>query len=620
MWFRSVQGPARFGRNMRLRRIFPAALAILAFLPALLRAQAPAISDQEALRPPSSARLAAFAAEGARNDGSGWAEIGEAARRAAFAAYAQDKLNAAEGWGNLHRWAALFSQTEARFIFGWIEATNQAEVGHANLAKDYAMTNRRLGARLSPELQAWLVGNAAFSDEFFSLLSPVDYLPQVFSLLEEMHRSDPARFRQYASLALAIAVVYDLPPPPDWPHGQVGAKALPRRWPYATEALAWWVREDQAGRTYQRLTQLGAEELKFVVDAAAPFAELEWSQKMVAYPLSRLPLAYSMIRYRMDRAQSQRLVWTSPTYRLYDILQEGGICVDQAYFATEVGKARGVPTLLFLGAGLDGRHAWFGYLDGEKKWQLDAGRYAEQRFITGQAYDPQTWRRLTDHEVQFLAERFHLLPSYRQSRIHAAFAAEFLQTHQADAAAASARKAVNYEQRNLDAWDLLLAAQKAQGAKPAALEGTLREAALAFQRYPDLEIRFSGQLTASLRARGETSLAEVEEASLTRKYQDKRSDLSLQQELAALQRSFASQAPAEQARTYALIVDRYGRGAGIEFFDKIVVVFAEHLLQIGDRAGALKAVDDARAALKVEPGRQLDQELTNLRNRLKKSE
>lgn len=317
MWFRFAGAAARFGRNMiRSRRMFAvaAAFAVPAFLSPSLPAQRTPISDREALQPPGSARLTALAAEGARAGGAGWAEIGEAARRAAFTAYAQDKLNAAEGWENLHRWAALFSQTEARFVLGWIQAMNQAEAGHANLAKNYALANQPLGARLSPELQAWLVSHAAFSSEFFSLLSPVDYLPQVFSLLDEIHRS------------------------------------------------------------------------------------------------------------------------------------------------------------------------------------------------------------------------------------------------------------------------------------------------------------------ASLRARGEKSLAEFEEARLARKYQEERSDLSLQQALGMLQRSFASQSPAEQNRTYTLIVDRYGRGAGIGFFDRIVLVFAEHLLQAGDRPGALKAVEYARAALKVEPGRQLDQELTNLANRLKKAE
>ncbi len=574
------------------------------------------ITEAEALLPPTPARLAALADEGARNN---WTGVDTVARQAAVTAYAREKINAAEGWLYVHRWARLFAETEAEFVIKWIPAVEAAKVAHGNMARSYASTDRPLGQFLAPGLKKWFLDNAGFSDEFFSLLSPVDYLPQVFALLNEIYQADPARFKQYASLALAIAVDYDLPPPPDWPHAQVSPAALPRRWPRASEAFAWWVREDRAGHTYQRLTRLGADELKFLVDAAAPFAELEWSQKTVAYPLAELPLAYSMIRYRMDRIQGQQMVWAGKSYRLYDVLQDGGICVDQAYFAAEAGKARGVPTLLFLGAGLDGRHAWFGYLDGDQRWQLDAGRYAEQRFITGTVYDPQTWRILTDHEIKFLSERFRALPAYHQSRIHAAFAEEFLHDHRAAEAAASARKAVNYERRNLDAWEILLSAQQAQGAKAAVVEGTLREAAMAFQRYPDLEAGFSNQLTANLRARGEKSLADFEEARLAKKYQVERSDLSIQQAVGILRRSFETQPEAEQVRTYNSTVDKYGRDGGMEFFDKIVVVFAEHLVQLGDKAGAMRAIDYARGALTIEPGRQLDVEMNNLVTRLKKT-
>jgi len=580
-----------------------------------LSAQVEPIPAAEALSPPTRARLATLMAAGAEKD---WAGIDAAALAAAFSAYDKDRLNAAEGWYYIHRWAALFAESEAHFTLRWIAAVQAARVGHANMPNRFSSTSRPLGELLSPELQSWLLENAAFSDEFFSLLTPVDQVPRVFTLLNEIHQWDPARFKEYASLALAIAVVYDLPPPPDWPHAQVSTVALPRRWPRASEAFAWWVREDQAGHTYQHLARLGADELKFVVDAAAPFPELEWSQAAANYPLGDLPLAYTMIRYRADRSQNGRLEWPGGTYTLPDILRDGGICVDQAYFATEVGKARGVPTLLFLGSGLDGRHAWFGYLDGAQKWQLDAGRYAEQRFITGLAYDPQTWGVLSDHEIRFLSERFRTLPAYRQSRIHAAFADEWLQEHQAGEAAVAARKAVNYERRNLAAWEILLAAQKAQGLKPTAIEATLREAALAFQRYPDLEIGFSNRLTASLRARGEVSLADFEENRLARKYQEDRSDLSIQQAVGILKRSFASQSPAEQIRTYNATVDNLGHGTGIEFYDQIVVVFAEHLMQLGDRAGALRAVGYARQALNPEPGQQLDQEMNKLEARLKK--
>jgi hypothetical protein len=296
------------------------------------------------------------------------------------------------------------------------------------MASRYDTVDLPLGRRLSPDLQRWLVGNAAFGDEFFSLLAPQDNLPAAFQILNALHRRDPVKFARYSSLALAIALVHDVPPPPHWPHGQVSATALPRKMNAPSEVFDWWIAEDVAGRTFHRLSRLQADELKFVVDAAAPLAELKWTQQVADYPLSHLDRAYTMVRYRQDRIANNNPVWPGATYKLHDILKAGGICVDQAYFATETGKARGVPTLFFTGAGDDGRHAWFGFLDTAQKWKFDVGRYAEQRFVTGHALDPQTWRRISDHELKFLAERFRALPTFRQSAGHGAFAEDFLAT------------------------------------------------------------------------------------------------------------------------------------------------------------------------------------------------
>lgn len=185
------------------------------------------------------------------------------------------------------------------------------------------------------------------------------------------------------------------------------------------------------------------------------------------------------------------------------------------------------------------------------------------------------------------------------------------------AAAAAARRAVQYERRNLEAWGTLLAAQQAQGLRPAALEATLREAAQAFQRYPDLERGFANRLIASLRARGEASQANAEEQQLARKYQTARSDLAIQQAGEALQRSFATQDVAGQIRTYNAVLDTHGRGAGIEFFDEVVVVFVEHLQQLRENATALEAVERARRTLRVEPGKQLELEINRLAARLR---
>ena len=203
-------------------------------------------------------------------------------------------------------------------------------------------------------MKHWVLSNQAFSEEFFSILQPVDKLPTVFAILEGLHRRDPAKFARYSSLALAIAVVYDVPPPPWWPHVQVSPEALSRKLPNPAAPFDWLTHEDMVGHTYHRLTRLRAEELKFVVDAAAPIPELAWSQEAVPYPLDAFDGAYQMVKYRTDRTATESMMtWSGQPYTLQAILAEGGICVDQAYFASEAGKARGIPTLLFLGSGQD---------------------------------------------------------------------------------------------------------------------------------------------------------------------------------------------------------------------------------------------------------------------------
>ncbi len=572
------------------------------------------LTDAEMLQPPAAPRMAEFTRYAEQG---GWDQLTPLFRAAALKAYESGRLPAAERWSYVYRWSALFAETEAHFIPHWMKEVEAAKVVHANLPRHYAPQKERLGLWLSPALKTWLLTHPDFSGEFFALLSPVDYLPEVFHVLDGLHGRDPARFARYASLALAIAVVYDLPPPPDWPHGQVYPASFPRHPPAAADAFDWWIRQDQFDRTYHRLESLGADDLKFVVDAAAPFNELEWSQHNVDLPLSQLDKAYTLIRYRPDRAEKEIYLWPDGAYTLSDIRRVGGICIDQAYFATQVGKARAVPTLLFRGEGMDGRHAWFGYLDGNLQWQLNAGRYGEQRFVTGYARDPQTWKEISDHELQFLSERFRTLPAFHSSRIHQQFAADYLQAKDPAAAIRAAWKAIKLERRNLDAWVTLLEAQQAQGDGPKLIEPTLYQAVAAFERYVDLEAAFSGQLTRSLRARGQLSAADFEEQRILTKNRIARSDLALLRARDTLQQAINTRPLAESTQVYNRLVDTQGRGAGIEFFDRVVTLFVQHLVDANRPAEARQAAERARAVLYVPAGSQLEGEFNKLFKDLK---
>ncbi len=339
------------------------------------------IPDSETSDPPTQERLQQVEAVAAT---AGWTSVARPLHAAALKAYGQGRLAAAEAWYHAYEWSALFSEPEDQFIGSWINAMNAAHLNYPGVAGTYNPTTKPIGGNLSPEMQDWVLTNPSFSEEFFSILKPVDDLPKVFGILDGLHRRSPEKFARYPSLALAIAVVYDVPPPPYWPHHQVTEESLSRKLLNPAAPFDYFTREDMEGRSYFNLAQVRAEELKFVIDVAAPIPDLQWAQRSVTFPLDQLEGAYQMIKYRNDRSTNEaKMVWSGAPYTLPAILENGGICIDQAYFASEVGKAHGVPTLMFMGAGQDGRHAWFGFLDSGHKWRLDVGRYAEQRLVTG---------------------------------------------------------------------------------------------------------------------------------------------------------------------------------------------------------------------------------------------
>ena len=571
------------------------------------------ITEAETRNPPTPGRLHAVEEAAA---GAGWGSVVLPPRTAALQAFAQQRFIAADAWFHLYSWAALFSMPEKLYVPAWTASVGRSGLQYPGLG-EYSPSDGLLGADVSPAMQTWLVENAAFSEEFFSNLNELDYVPRVLATLEGLHRRNPDKFARYSSLCLAIALVYDVPPPPTWPHYQVSQESLPRKLPNPAEPFEWLTREDALGHTFHHLTRLRAGELKFVVDMAAPLPELQWSVATVHCQLDQLEDAYNMIAYRKDRIAANQMTWPGGPYTLQAILSQGGICVDQAYFATEVGKARGVPTLFFAGSGQDGRHAWFGYLDGTGKWRLDAGRYAEQRLVTGAALDPQTWRPISDHELQFLSERFRALPSFAESRVQLEFAIDFLRAGNGMLAAKAARSAVNFERRNLDAWQILLEANSRQGLSAAAQEGVMKEAALAFMpNYPDLVLYFENLVCNSLRGRGERSLAEYEERGIAERLKGHRDDLAVMQAGSILARSLALDPVAQQIATYNAILAQFGHGAGTTFFDQIVLGFAEHLSGLHMKAQAREAVERAREVLEVQPGTQISGEFDKLLERL----
>ena len=176
---------------------------------------------------------------------------------------------------------------------------------------------------------------------------------------------------------------------------------------------------------------------------------------------------------------------------------------------------------------------------------------------------------------------------------------------------------MNHNRRNRKAWEILFAAETALGIPPKQREATIREAMLAFAHYPDLEFFYSKRISESMRARGETSAADFEQRRITQKFALERTDLGLRHAREAVWRTADGGDDAQLIRNYNSTVDRMGPGAGIAFFDEIVVPVIEHLARRNKITEAERAVERARRTLRIEPNSQLEHEFATVSAKLK---
>ena len=137
------------------------------------------------------------------------------------------------------------------------------------------------------------------------------------------------------------------------------------------QVFEYFMEMDEARELLTDISKLSPSELLFVVDVRLPRSEMDWARKKVSLTRKGWGGAYSMIRYRMDRAALGKDPYTNYTFQ--EILDEGGICMDQAYFAVNTAKCNGIPSAYVTGDGNRGPHAWVNLLTTDETWQSYGG-------------------------------------------------------------------------------------------------------------------------------------------------------------------------------------------------------------------------------------------------------
>jgi tetratricopeptide (TPR) repeat protein len=263
---------------------------------------------------------------------------------------------------------------------------------------DLAVARRICGGLADPktkdaaEVAPLLVANPDLAATLALSIKPEDDIPQVYHVLKLLHDKFPKDVQDgtdCAALVAAVCVVYDHPPE----NPAIGRSATPND-PCDIFEFFRSTKDRLAFRD-----KLPVELLIYVVDAHASIDELKWAQRAYSGN-SMIGKVYSSIVYdtaAFKYGQEKKVM--KDGYTLQNIRKVGGVCLERAYFASEVGKAIGVPAMMVTGEGSDVGHAWVGYLKSigsRATWDFTEGRFGEYKQGRGSVEDPQTNKETSD--------------------------------------------------------------------------------------------------------------------------------------------------------------------------------------------------------------------------------
>jgi tetratricopeptide (TPR) repeat protein len=465
---------------------------------------------------------------------------------------------------------------------------------------------------LNQEIVVEWINDEELSRLLFENLSDRDYSPGVLIRLQEIRLANPQKFKEYRALAVALAIVYDQSFPRFWPHGQVHPSQVPIAKAAVVDLFKFWTESNESHALLLDLRKLSPGQIKFIVDAPLDRSEFEWARKNVRYQRSEFAKAFDAVSYSVHRIRSGMFDWTAGEYTLQNIQREGGICVDQAYYAMIAGKARGLPTLFFTGQGTNGGHAWFGYMKTDNRWELDCGRYRNQNYAVGQALDPQTWRPISDHELRIRAQGLREGLELLAAQDDILLGRLFERAGGGEKALKAYESAMQVCPQNEIGWNAKAEYLRRTGASLNALKSHHQEALRQFATNRDMRVEQQTALAQIARLQGAPEEAESLQRQIVAQNKRKRSDLSVSiaaQKIASL----ASAGQFDQALTeFRRQVSSLAKTGGGNLFYDIVRPFTETLVAAGDARRAREVVTLARRALKPENGSIIDSELKDL--------
>ena len=246
----------------------------------------------------------------------------------------------------------------------------------------------------------WLVDQQPLFERLALAPGISDFPEQVLQVYTALWRSDRETIALWPDLVAALCVV--------WDQTETDSSDTPGALPDWAVWLYDYFRTANPRLRFS-LSDMPWQLQTYVVDVVISREEAQWLWKRYGQR-GEVGSLYFEVPYdtaAFYQGADKRIAGT--LYTLDNLQRLGGVCVDQSYFATQIGRSMGVPTVTIIGQGGGGdvSHAWVGFLENKGKqlaWNLRSGRYEEQLYFTGSVNDPQTRERISESETSILSE------------------------------------------------------------------------------------------------------------------------------------------------------------------------------------------------------------------------
>ncbi|HUW59102.1 MAG TPA: hypothetical protein VMZ92_20870 [Planctomycetota bacterium] len=295
--------------------------------------------------------------------------------------------------------------------------------------KDYAWRRaiENLGDDVPEAFWTWASANPTLRDGLILALHPDDN-PHVVKRLWELKQHFGDRVDEYAHLALAFAVVFgqarDSDPWSDRPRVKEYLRS-DRKPPGMTESFAYYLEHREEMRYPLRTTPWLL--LVHVADNETPIEERRWVLRNYAkVPDLRLAGVHQEVPWKMEKLEGKWSIGDRPR-TLENLKEYGGVCAEQAYFASRVHKSLGIPAMENSGGSWRGYHCWVSWIvrrnrrsaaEEEGYLLFHAAGTGGEEYFSSRTYLPAARRTAPTSEVELLvAAMRHSYQRYVEARL-----------------------------------------------------------------------------------------------------------------------------------------------------------------------------------------------------------